>query len=210
MHRVYEATSMAGSFALYTIAFLMITPFMKVYTAGITDAQYVDKYLPFLFVLMHIMESSREASSRVINFAGHFKQMQWRAVLEAAINLTASILLVLKIGIYGVVLGTIVAFLWRTNDIILYANKHLLHRSCWHTYKIWLLNIAVFALCWFASTFVDLSVSSIPHFFLKVGIVGIAVFLVYFTELRIFHKESALFLVNVGKKVLRKIKLKKA
>ncbi|MBQ6272854.1 MAG: polysaccharide biosynthesis C-terminal domain-containing protein [Oscillospiraceae bacterium] len=210
MHRVYEATSMAGSFALYTIAFLMITPFMKVYTAGITDAQYVDKYLPFLFVLMHIMESSREASSRVINFAGHFKQMQWRAVLEAVINLTASILLVYKLGIYGVVLGTIVAFLWRTNDIILYANKYLLHRSCWQTYKIWLLNIAVFALCWFASTFVDLSVNSIPHFFLKGSIVGIAVFLVYFTELRFFHKESALFLVNVGKKVLRKIKLKKA
>ena len=210
MHRIYEATSMAGSFALYTIAFLMITPFMKVYTAGITDAQYVDPYLPFLFVLMHIMESSREASSRVINFAGHFKQMQWRAVLEAAINLTASIILVIKFGIYGVVLGTIVAFLWRTNDIILYANKHLLHRSSWHTYKIWLLNIAVFALCWFASTFVDLSVNSIPHFFLKGGIVGIVVALAYFVELGIFQKESAIFLIDAGKKALRKFKLKKA
>lgn len=209
MHRKYEATSMVGSFALYTIAFLLTTPFMKVYTAGITDAQYIDPYLPFLFVLMHIMDSSREASSRVINFAGHFKQMQWRAILEAVINLSTSIVLVIHYGIYGVVLGTIVAHLWRTNDIILYANKRLLHRSSWHTYKIWLLNIAVFALCWFASTFVDLSVSSIPSFFAKGALVGVVVALIYFMELYLFHKESALFLINGWKKVLLKFRLKK-
>ena len=210
MHRIYEATSMAGSFALYTIAFLMTTPFMKVYTAGITDAQYVDKYLPFLFVLMHIMASSREASSRVINFAGHFKQMQWRAVLEAVINLTASIVLILKFGIYGVLLGTIVSFCWRTNDIIIYANKHLLDRSSWHTYKIWLLNLVVFGLCWFASTFVNLTVSSIPMFFAKAIPVGIVVCLIYFAELCIFQKESARFLVGAGKKVIRKLTHKTA
>ena len=207
MHRIYEATSMAGSFALYTIAFLMITPFMKVYTAGITDAQYVDKYLPFLFVLMHIMASSREASSRVINFAGHFKQMQWRAILEAVINLSVSIFLVLKFGIYGVVLGTIAAYFWRTNDIIIYANKQLLKRSSWHTYKTWLLNLAVFALCWYASTFVDLSVSSIPTFFIKGALVGIVVILVYFVELCNFQKESARFLTIAGKKILRRINI---
>lgn len=210
MHRIYEATSMAGSFALYTIAFVLTTPFMKVYTAGITDAQYVDKYLPFLFVMMHIMASSREASSRVINFAGHFKQMQWRAVLEAVINLTASILLVLKFGIYGVVLGTIVSFFWRTNDIIIYANKHLLNRSCWHTYKIWLLNLAIFGLCWFGSTFVDLTVNSIPMFFVKAVPVGIVVCLIYFTELCIFQKESAEFLIDAGKKALRRLTHKTA
>ena len=158
----------------------MATPFMNVYTAGITDAKYVDEYLAFLFVLMRIMASSREASSRVISFAGHFRQMQWRAVLEAAINLSASILLVRKFGIYGVVLGTIVAYFWRTNDIILYANKHLLNRSCWCTYKIWLLNLVFFALCLFGSTFVDLSVTSIPQFFTKGALVGIIIALVYF------------------------------
>ena len=156
------------------------------------------------------MASSREASSRVINFAGHFKQMQWRAVLEAVINLTASIALVLKFGIYGVIMGTIVAFLWRTNDIILYANKYLLNRSSWHTYKIWLLNLAVFAVCWLASTFVDLSVSNFAMFFLKAGLVGIVVALAYFAELYVFEKESAKFLANAGKKVLRKFKLIKA
>ena len=133
--------------------------------------------------------------------------MQWRAVLEAVINLSASILLVLKLGIYGVVLGTIVAFLWRTNDIILYANKHLLNRSSWCTYKIWFQNVVVFALCWFASRFVDLSVASIPAFFVKAVPVGCVVFLVYFVELSILQKDSAAFLLSSAKKVLIKLKL---
>lgn len=207
MHRIYESTSMAGSFALYTIAFLLTTPFMKVYTAGITDTKYIDPYLPFLFVIMHIMDSSREASSRVINFAGHFKQMQWRAILEAAINLSVSIFLVLKYGIYGVVLGTIVAHLWRTNDIILYANKHLLNRSSWNTYRIWLQNLSVFAMFLIASRFIDLSVKNILSFFLTGSGVGIIVLFVYYLELFFFQHESAMFIFQAGKKVLRRFKL---
>ena len=41
MHRTYETVSMVGSFALYTIAFVLTRPFMKIYTAGITDVAYV-------------------------------------------------------------------------------------------------------------------------------------------------------------------------
>lgn len=209
MHRIYEATSMAGSFALYTIAFLFTTPFMKIYTAGVTDIAYVDKYLPFLFVLMHIMSSSREASSRVINFAGHFKQMQGRAVLEALINLSSSIILVLKFGIYGVVLGTIISYCWRTNDIIIYANKHLLNRSSWHTYKIWLTNLCFFAGIWLLSRFVDLSVTSFAGFFLKAIPCGIVILLIYFAELWFFQREAAVFLLNAAKKTIQKFIPKK-
>ena len=61
----------------------------------------MDPYLPMLFTAMKLLACSREASSRVINFAGHFKQMRWRALLEAVINLTVSVVLVLYLGILG-------------------------------------------------------------------------------------------------------------
>lgn len=204
LHRVYEALSMAGSFALYTIAFLLTTPFMKIYTAGITDVAYVDAYLPFLFTFMHLLSSSREASSRVINFAGHFKQMQWRATLESAINIVASIVLVLKLGIYGVLIGTILAYLYRTTDIILYANKHVLNRSCWHTYKLWLSNLAVFAVLYFGFSYVDLTVTGFVPFFLTAIPVGLVVCALYFAVLCITSKESAQFLLRKVQKLLRR------
>ena len=201
-HRTYECVTMTGSFALYTIAFLLTTPFMRIYTAGITDTAYVDQYLPFLFTFMHLLSTGREASSRVINFAGHFKQMQWRAILESVINIVASVVLVLKLGIYGVLLGTIIAYLYRSNDIILYANKYLLNRSSWNTYKLWLKNMAVFGVIGYGFRFIDLTVTSFAEFFLTAIPVGITVCGVYFAVLWLMSRESAKFLVGFAKKIL--------
>lgn len=202
VHRAYEGMSMTGSFALYTIAFLLTTAFMRVYTAGITDTAYVDPYLPFLFTFMHLLSSGREASSRVINFAGHFRQMQWRAILESVINIVVSIVLVLKLGIYGVLLGTIVAYLYRTNDIIIYANKHILQKSCWHTYRQWLLNMLVFCVLSFAFSFIDLTVSSFAGFFLTAIPVGLSVCAVYFLALHLFNADAVHFLIDTLGRVI--------
>lgn len=205
LHRLYECLSMTGSFMLYTIAFILTTPFMKVYTAGITDVAYVDKYLPFLFTFMHLMSSSREASARVINFAGHFKQMQWRAVLESVINIVVSVVLVLKLGIYGVLLGTIAAYLWRTNDIICYANKKILKRSSWNTYKLCLGNMFIFAIVFVVFQFIPLEPSGFIQLLLLAIPTVISVCLVFYISTWIFEREAAVFMTNAGKKFLKKI-----
>lgn len=205
LHKVYEGLSMYGSFALYTIAFVLITPFMKVYTAGITDTQYVDAYLPLLFTVMHLLSSSREASSRVINFAGHFRQMQWRAVAESAINLIVSVLLVLKLGIYGVLLGTIVAYLYRTNDIIIYANKVVLRRKCSHTYRMFAINMCLFAAISFAFHFFDLTVTGYASFFAEGFLCGGLICLAYLASLCIFERASAIFLRDTAKKCIYRV-----
>lgn len=200
MHHTYETVSMIGSFTLYTIAFLLTAPFMKVYTAGITDVAYVDQYLPFLFAFMHLLSSSREASSRVINFAGHFKQMQWRAILESVINIVVSVILVREIGIYGVLLGTIIAYLYRTNDIIIYANRKILKRSCWETYKLWIQNMVVFGIICLIFGFIPLNPTNFTEFF-AIGIpTGIIVCVFYLAEARITDREAAKLLVDVVKK----------
>lgn len=205
LHRIYEGLSMYGACALYTIAFVLITPFMKVYTAGITDTKYVDAYLPILFTVMHLLSSSREASSRVINFAGHFRQMQWRAVAESAINLVVSVVLVLKLGIYGVLLGTIAAYLYRTNDIIIYANKKVLQRSALCTYKMAAINLGIFAMLAFAFSAVDLTVTGYVGFFLEAIPCGILICVVYFVGLCIFERETAGFLRGVIQKGAHKL-----
>lgn len=205
MHKKYETLSMAGAFVLYTIAFLLTTPFMKVYTAGITDIQYVDFWLPILFTAMELLKSSREASSRVINFAMHFKQMNWRTILEAGINVVASVVLVLYLGIYGVLLGTIIAYLWRTNDIIIYANRKILHRSCWETYRLWITNLATFGVICLIAHFIDLTVGSIWMFFIMAVPVGIAVVVIYYVQLKIFNKETAKLVDDTLKKRFRSL-----
>lgn len=147
LQEVYETYYLCISFSFFTITLIMFPSFIRIYSSGMTDANYVDQYLPYLFVALNVLMYARRTSSQIINFAGHFRQTQWRSILESAINLSVSIVLVSKIGIYGVLIGTIVALLYRTNDIIIYANWNILQRKPWKTYRRWGQNLLVMVIC---------------------------------------------------------------
>lgn len=146
LYDLYETYRTALIFALYTIAYIFILPFMKLYTAGITDINYVDGHISFLFVAFYMLTGARACASDLINYAQHFRQTQSRCIIEAAVNLLVSLVAVQFLGIYGVLLGTIVALLYRMNDMLIYANKRLLHRSPWNSYKRVLIDFALFIL----------------------------------------------------------------
>lgn len=133
-------------FVVMTVAHLMITPFISLYTAGVADVNYQMAGLSLLFVLINLMSGVRAVAARLIAVTGHADKTKYRSIFETVINLTASVILVNWIGIYGVLVGTIIALLYRTNDIIIYANKVILERSPWHEYKGLLINSAVFAI----------------------------------------------------------------
>lgn len=141
---VYELYNMTLTFCLYCIANLFILPFLELYTEGVAGVSYVDAYLPYLFIAVKLLTNGRSSSHKTIDFAGHFQQTQYRSLLESAINIFVSLLCVWKFGIYGVLMGTIAALLYRTNDMILYANRKILGRRAWITYRRWLLNLVLF------------------------------------------------------------------
>ena len=149
----YETCYMALSVALYTVTFFMLIPFMQVYMNGVKDAElYYDRILPILFVMIKLLVSSRGVAGATITYAGHFKKTQWRSVVESIINLSASVAAILILrnynvmwGMYGVLLGTIAALLYRANDMIIYTAKHILNISPWRTYQKWAVNLVGFA-----------------------------------------------------------------
>ena len=147
LYETYETYYLSTAFFLFTVVLLMLPSFVELYTAGITDIHYGDPWLPGLFVVLNLLLYARRSANQVINFAGHFRQTQSRAILEAGINLAVSLFLVRRIGIYGVLLGTIAALLYRTNDMIFYANRRILRQKPWRTYRRVLQNLAVMGLC---------------------------------------------------------------
>lgn len=147
VQETYETYYLGISFAFFTITLIMLPSFMGIYAKGMDDANYLDRYLPFLFVLLNVLMYARRPSSQIINFAGHFKQTQWRSILESVINLSVSLVLVYKIGVYGVLIGTIAALLYRTTDIIWYTNTKILDRTPWKSIRRCLQNLAIMAVC---------------------------------------------------------------
>lgn len=147
IQETYETYYLSISFALFTITYIFILPFLRLYTSGVTDINYIDKWIPVFFLIIQILNYGRSTSNNIIDFAGYFKQTRLRSIIETVINLSVSLLCIHDWGIYGVLIGTIVALLYRTNDMILYANHIIMNRSAWPTYRRWLVNIGLVIIC---------------------------------------------------------------
>lgn len=206
-HDIYEQYIMALSFSLFCITSIFILPFMEIYTAGISDITYVDIYVSYLFIAVYLLSKGRTASMQAINIAGHFKQTQNHAIIEAIINLTVSLIAVSKFGIYGVLVGTIVSLLYRTNVMILYANRKILHRSPWITYRRWLLNLALFVVVTVAAKYIF---SFIPldtywQIILWAVICCIVIIPLFFVVVSIFDRETYRYAKELLTPYIRKL-----
>ena len=209
LHDVYETYRMTLIFALYSVACVFMTPFLKLYTSGVTDIAYVDKYLPLLFVLTYLLSCARVSSSDVINFAQHFKLTQNRCIAEAVINIVVSITCVIKFGIYGVLFGTIVSLLYRANDMIIYANKRILNRSPWVTYKRWIILFVIFAfVIVFSNRFVNINAGNYLTLILYATVYTMVIFALYFSVISIFERSQAKEALRIAKIYLKNIKSK--
>lgn len=126
--------------------------------------------MPHLFVCTYLLSNGRAAAQRVIEYAGHFQKTQNRSVIESVINLLISLLLVVPLGMYGVLIGTIAALLYRTNDMIFYASHKLLHAPARRTYRKFLCGGALFVLLWFSAKALPLPLNSYPALFLSAAV----------------------------------------
>ncbi|MCL6604055.1 MAG: sugar isomerase [Paenibacillus sp.] len=193
LHDAFEIYFMGLIFAILTVAYILVLPFMRLYTAGVNDVNYINFWLPVLFVAVKLLTNVRTSSNNIITIAGHFQKTQNRSILESAINLIASIILVMFMGIYGVLMGTIVALLYRSIDIVIYANKVILNRSPWVTFKRWLTNVAVFVIIIAITTTLDLSITSYIGVLVWGAVLGIVILPIYFTISSLMERSVFLY-----------------
>ena len=145
VYDVYETIYIMATFIIYTLMAVFLLPLIQIYTQGINDANYTNVYLVLLFVVMNLLSNGKLPCNHILEYAGKFEQTRSHAIWEMVINITVSVVAILKWGICGAIAGTIVALLYRGTMMIFYANKKVLLRSVIHTYKRWLVNGAVFA-----------------------------------------------------------------
>ena len=170
----YETLLYSVAFWFYTVGFILIMPFLGLYTAKMSDANYIRAEYALLFALNGILNQLRIPAAQMINAHGHFKKTQWRALTEMIINTVASLLFTWKFGVIGVLLGRTVSHIYRDFDMIFYAAHRLLKVSVFPTFA----KIAFFTLCALAyvklASFVDLHCNNFIEWIIKAVVVALA------------------------------------
>ncbi len=126
---IYELIMFSLVAIIYPVMLLLIVPFVRIYTDGINDANYIQPMFAILSVLAGAFNCIRLPYQTIVTAAGDFKGTRNGAFVEAALNLFLSILFVIKFGLIGVAIGTFVATFFRTIQYVVYISNHIIYRN---------------------------------------------------------------------------------
>ncbi len=116
-----------GTTFVFGVTAVLIVPFVRVYTLGIDDANYIQPLFAALIVAANAGHCLRLPYNIMILAAGHYKQTQNNYIIAAAINIIVSVLAVKAWGLIGVAVGTLLAMGYQTVWMAWYDSKHLIH-----------------------------------------------------------------------------------
>ncbi len=127
--RQYEYIIYTLSGLLFGCMIILIVPFMSVYMRNVNDVNYMRTSLGVCIAFAQIFMSIRTPYVLLVQAAGHYKQVKVAGYVEAGINIVLTAVLVIKIGIVGAIIGTIIANIFRTVMYGYYVSKHMIDRS---------------------------------------------------------------------------------
>ena len=97
----------------FSVVILLITPFVVIYTSGVSDADYNQPLFGVLLAISEAVYLLRMPHLHLAYAANKYREITPAAFIEAAINIIISVLLVNKIGLTGVAIGTLAAMIYR-------------------------------------------------------------------------------------------------
>lgn len=142
----YETFISIVAISLFSTTAAMIVPFVKLYTIGITDVNYIIPLFAIVAVLAELVFILRTPYHYLVNAANRFKQTKYAAYGEAIINMVLSVVLVFQYGIVGVAIATLLAMMFRSIYYSIYISKHIIHRKITLYIKRNIINFGTFGI----------------------------------------------------------------
>lgn len=205
----YELSYMIVITIIFACAFLLITPFVAIYTEGITDANYIQPLFGYLLTLSGLTFVVMIPYCSLTLAAGHFRETRWGAWVEAGTNIIVSVALVANFGLVGVAIGTVVAMTIRTAEFVYHTNKYILKRNIWHSIKKILISVLTIAI---VAIFMQIFYHPNPTGYLKwvfdAFVIAAVTMVLIIAMYSIFCREEMRLMTTQMKKILKHKKKK--
>lgn len=124
-----------GTTLVFGCTSILLVPFIKVYTNGVNDANYIVPVFASFITLANAMHCLRLPYHIMIKATGYYKQTQRSYTIAAIINVIISVVAVHKLGLVGVAVGTLIAMLYQTVWMAVYNSKHFIYWPFKHFVK---------------------------------------------------------------------------
>ena len=115
-----------GTTLVFGCTGVLLVSFVRVYTNGIDDADYIQPLFAILITIANAGHCLRLPYNIMILAAGHYKQTQSNYIIAMMLNIIISIATVKLWGLIGVAIGTMVAMFYQTVWMAWYDSKNII------------------------------------------------------------------------------------
>ena len=177
-----------GTTLVFGCTGVLIVDFVRVYTYGINDADYIQPLFAVLITIANAGHCLRLPYNILILAAGHYKQTQSNYIIAMILNIVVSIATVKMWGLVGVAIGTLIAMAYQTVWMAKYDSKNII---CW-PFKNFLKQCGIDAITVIIASLATfkipmLSVSYVSWFLLAIEVFGIWLIISIVINLSLIH-----------------------
>ena len=116
---------------LFGCAGVLIIPFVRLYMAGVTDANYIQPLFALLLLVSEAMNCLVLPYTTLPVSANRLKATRWGSYGEAILNIGLSLILIHWEPLIGVAIGTLVATTFKSLFYMIYTARHILVCRVW-------------------------------------------------------------------------------
>ncbi len=132
----------------YSVCLVMIMPFIRIYTAGITDTVYDLPLLGLLFVVNGLLYNAKTPQGMLVISAGLYRETRVQTTIQGLIVVVGGAVLAPFWGLYGIMLASCLSNLYRDIDLLFFIPKNVTHLPVKNS-LVRLVRVAVcFGLMW--------------------------------------------------------------
>lgn len=187
---------------LFSCMGILIVPFVRVYTQGLTDTNYIQPVFATVLVIAYGIRSMRTPYNIWVLAAGHYKQTQRCHIIAAALNLGISVLAVSQWGLVGIATGTLIAMAYQTMWMANYTTRYLINCEEGHLMKRFATDAVAAILSALASSRIDLhDMSYFGWLEMAVKVAFVVVMCTIGTSYMFYRKETRQMLRRLTDKV---------
>lgn len=205
--RAYEYVMYTFTAIIFSCAGLLILPFIERYTSNVKDENYIRGGLAILITLAEAFFCIRQPYLTLVQATGFYKETKNGALVEAIMNLLVSLSLVKIVGINGVIIGTLIANIFRTTQFAIFISKNVINRNIIEVAYRFIWTVLTVLLICIPSLFIEKTILFSPSWegwLIEAIIIFCIACIVSMIMSFVFYKEDLFFILNIGKRFFKR------